>query len=214
VAVSLWVAPGIVATVQGPQAPLYKFCERHIPEGVASLVAALLLFLLPIDLPKRRFTLSWPDAARIDWGTILLFGGGLSLGALMFTTGLADSFGRGLIAVSGVDSVWGLTAIAIGSAILFTEMTSNTASASMLVPVVIALARTLEVSPVPPTIGVCLGASMAFMLPVSTPSNAIVYGSGRVPITKMIRSGILLDVTSFFVILAGLRLLCPVLGLV
>jgi sodium-dependent dicarboxylate transporter 2/3/5 len=66
---------------------------------------------------------------------------------------------------------------------------------------------------VPPTIGVCLGASMAFMLPVSTPSNAIVYGSGRVPITTMLRSGLLLDLCSFVVILGGLRLLCPLLGL-
>jgi sodium-dependent dicarboxylate transporter 2/3/5 len=109
--------------------------------------------------------------------------------------------------------VWGLTAVAVASAILLTEMTSNTATASMLVPVVIALAHTLEVSPVPPTIGVCLGASMAFMLPVSTPSNAIVYGSGRVPITTMLRSGLLLDLCSFVVILGGLRLLCPLLGL-
>jgi sodium-dependent dicarboxylate transporter 2/3/5 len=212
-AVCLWVAPGIVATVRGPEAPLYKFFERHIPEGVASLVAALLLFLLPTEWRARRFTLSWADAARIDWGTILLFGGGLSLGSMMFTTGLADSFGRGLIALSGVDGVWGLTAVAVASAILLTEMTSNTATASMLVPVVIALAHTLEVSPVPPTIGVCLGASMAFMLPVSTPSNAIVYGSGRVPITTMLRSGLLLDLCSFVVILGGLRLLCPLLGL-
>jgi sodium-dependent dicarboxylate transporter 2/3/5 len=110
--------------------------------------------------------------------------------------------------------MWGLTAIAIALAILLTEMTSNTATASMLVPVIIALAKSMAVSPVPPVIGVCLGASMAFMLPVSTPSNAIVYGSGRVPITSMIRAGVALDVMSFAVILGMLRLLCPALGLI
>ncbi len=214
VAVFLWVFPGVVASIAGPQSDLFRFCERHVPEGVASLVAALLLFLLPVDWPSRRFTLAWSDALRIDWGTILLFGGGLALGGLMFSTGLADALGRGTIALSGVSSLWGLTALAIGLAILMTEMTSNTATANMLVPIFIALSGSLGVSPVPPAIGVCLGASMAFMLPVSTPSNAIVYGSGRVPITAMIRTGFLLDLTSFLVIWAGLRILCPALGLV
>jgi sodium-dependent dicarboxylate transporter 2/3/5 len=214
VAVVLWVFPGIAASISGPQSDLFKFCERHIPEGVASLVAALLLFLLPTDWKARRFTLRLSDALRIDWGTILLFGGGLSLGSLMFSSGLADVFGHSVIAFSGVSSMWGLTAIAIALAILLTEMTSNTATASMLVPVIIALAKSMAVSPVPPVIGVCLGASMAFMLPVSTPSNAIVYGSGRVPITSMIRAGVALDVMSFAVILGMLRLLCPALGLI
>ena len=213
VAVSLWVFPGLVASIAGPQSDLYTFCERHIPEGVASLVAALLLFFLPVDWRARRFTLRWSDALRIDWGTILLFGGGLSLGGLMFSTGLADAVGRGLITISGVNSLWGLTALSVATAIVMTEMTSNTATASMLVPIVIALAKSLGVSAVPPAIGVCLGASMAFMLPVSTPSNAIIYGSGRVPITSMIRVGIVLDLASFVVIFAGLRILCPALGL-
>ena len=214
VAVFLWVFPGVAASIAGPQSDLFRFCERHIPEGVASLVAALLLFLLPLDWPSRRFTLTWSDALRIDWGTILLFGGGLSLGGLMFSTGLADSLGREMIDLFGVTSLWGLTALAIGLAKILTEMTSNTATANMLVPIVIALAGSIGVSPVPPAIGVCLTASMAFMLPVSTPSNAIVYGSGRVPITAMIRTGFVLDLASFVVIWAGLRLLCPALGLV
>lgn len=213
VAVALWVIPGIMASTMGPQSPAYKFCESHLPEGVASLVAALLLFLLPTDWKRRRFTLGWSDAMRIDWGTILLFGGGLSLGALMFSTGLADALGRSIIDLSGVRTMWGLTAVSVALAIALTEMTSNTATASMLVPVVIALARSLGVNPAPPTIGVCLGASLAFMLPVSTPSNAIVYGSGRVPITWMIRTGIVLDCVGYFVILGMLRLLCPLLGL-
>ena len=213
VAVALWVFPGVVAAIAGPQSNLYKLCERHLPEGVASLVAALLLFFLPVDWAARRFTLRWSDALRIDWGTILLFGGGLSLGGLMFSTGLADALGHGMATLSGIQSLWGLTALSIAVSIALTEMTSNTATASMLVPIVIALAKSLGVSAVPPAIGVCLGASMAFMLPVSTPSNAIVYGSGRVPITAMIRAGIVLDVASFAVIFAGLRILCPALGL-
>jgi sodium-dependent dicarboxylate transporter 2/3/5 len=212
-AVFLWVFPGIVASALGAQSALYKFCEQHIPEGVASLVAAILLFLLPTDWKKREFTLNWKQALRIDWGTILLFGGGLSLGNLMFSTKLADVVGQKVLLLSGVTSLWGLTGVFIALAIALTEVTSNTATASMLVPIAIALSKSLAVSPVPPAVGVCLGASMAFMMPVSTPSNAIIYGSGKVPMTSMITTGVILDLISFSVIFTGLRLLCPVLGL-
>ena len=132
----------------------------------------------------------------------------------MFSTKLADFMGNILLKITGVDTLWGITAVAIGLAIITTEVTSNTATANMLVPLMISVANTAGVSGIPPAIGVCLGASMAFMLPVSTPSNAIVYGSGRVPITSMIRAGIVLDIISFFVILTGLRILCPLLGLI
>jgi sodium-dependent dicarboxylate transporter 2/3/5 len=108
----------------------------------------------------------------------------------------------------------GAEAVAIGLAIVTTEVTSNTATANMLIPVMISVAQIAGVSGIPPAIGVSLGASMAFMLPVSTPSNAIIYGSGRVPITSMIKAGIILDIVSFFVIFTGLRILCPLLGLI
>jgi sodium-dependent dicarboxylate transporter 2/3/5 len=97
--------------------------------------------------------------------------------------------------------------------ILLSELTSNTASAAMVIPVVIAIAQGADVSALPPALGACLGASFGFMLPVSTPPNAIVYGSGMIPIGRMIRAGVLLDVIGFFVIWGGLRVLCPWLGL-
>jgi sodium-dependent dicarboxylate transporter 2/3/5 len=173
------------------------------------MVAAILLFILPVNWKERRFTLSWSQALKIDWGTILLFGGGLSLGGLMFSTGQADMLGKKLIAFGGATSLWAITAIFL--AILITEMTSNTAN--MLVPIMIAVAQSAGISGIPPAIGVCMGASMAFMLPVSTPSNAIVYGSGLVPITAMIHAGVVLDILSFIVIFPGLRILCPLLGM-
>ncbi len=214
VAVVLWIAPGIIASGWGTECASFKFFEHHLPEGVASLIAAILLFLLPVNWRERRFTLSWRQAVNIDWGTILLFGGGLSLGGLMFTTNLADVLGKQLIALGGARSLWSITAIAIILAHLITEMTSNTATANMLVPIMIAVAQSAGVSAIPPTIGVCIGASMAFMLPVSTPSNAIIYGSGKVPITAMLRAGLMLDIISTIVIFLGLRILCPLLGLI
>ncbi len=99
-------------------------------------------------------------------------------------------------------------------AVLITETTSNTASASMVVPVAIAVAQASGVSPLPPALGATLGASLAFVLPVSTPPNAIVYGSGRVHILQMIRAGALFDLLGLGLVVLLLRLLCPLLGLV
>jgi sodium-dependent dicarboxylate transporter 2/3/5 len=114
----------------------------------------------------------------------------------------------------GFDSLWMLTGLAVALGILISELTSNTASANMVIPVMIAMAQALGVSPLPPALGGCLGASYGFMLPISTPPNAIVYGSGLIPITQMIRAGVVFDILGFFIIWLGLRLLCPLLGLI
>jgi len=213
VAVVLWVTPGFLAVVAGTDSPLNKIYSGRVPEAVAALTAAALLFILPVNWREREFTLTWKQATEIDWGTLLLFGGGLTLGEMMFKTGLADAVGRGLLAVSGAGSTWGLTFAAIWVSIIVSEATSNTASATMVVPVIISVAKASGVNPVPPAIGATLAASWGFMLPVSTPPNAIVYGSGMVPITKMIRAGILFDIGGGLVIWLGLRLMLPLLGL-
>jgi sodium-dependent dicarboxylate transporter 2/3/5 len=214
VAITLWVLPGILALpVFGSVAPAVKWLNTRVPESVAALTAALLLFALPTNLRNGEFTLTWPEAAKIDWGTILLFGGGLSLGTLMFETGVARALGEAITARTGASSLWTLTALSIAIGIFLSETTSNTASANMVIPVAIALAQTAGVSPIPPALGACLGASFGFMLPVSTPPNAIAYGSGLVPIPRMIRAGVVFDLLGFVIILAGLRVLCPVLGL-
>jgi sodium-dependent dicarboxylate transporter 2/3/5 len=182
-------------------------------EWAVALGGAGLLLSVPTDVRRREPTLPWRHAVRIDWGTILLFGGGIALGRLMFETGLAETIGRALVRVSGAESVWALTAVAIVAGVLLSEAASNTASASVIVPVMIAMAQGMGVSPVPPALGAALGASFGFMLPVSTPPNAIVYGSGLVPLQEMIRAGLFLDLGGIAVIWLGLRLLCPLLGL-
>ncbi len=212
-AVALWILPGIVALWTGTDSKFYQTYNSRIPEAVAALIAASLLFFLPANWKKREFTLSWKEAVRIDWGTILLFGGGLTLGGLMFSTGLAENIGQWVLSLSGASSLWTITFISIVSAVFISETTSNTASASMVVPVMIGVAQTAGVSPLPPALGATLGASFGFMLPVSTPPNAIVYSSGLIPITKMIRAGVLLDLIGIAVIWLGLRVLCPWLGL-
>ncbi len=200
VTVLLWLAPGVIALALGREHDTARWFERHLPETIAALVGALLLFALPVRLDQWKFTLSWREAASIDWGTILLFGGGLALGDLMFSTGLASWMGKGLAGALHAHSTLGLVALFTAVAILLSETTSNVAAANMVVPVAIAVAQAAGVDPLPPALAACLGASMGFMLPVSTPPNAIVYGSGCVPLLKMVRYGALLDLVGFLVI--------------
>ena len=212
-AVVLWVLPGVVALLQGTQSPLYRTLGTVFNEGVVALLAGSLLFLLPVSWNPPRGAIHWHDAVRIDWGTLLLFGGGLSLGSLMYSSGLAKRLADGLLGGESAAGIWEITALASLFAIVITETTSNTAAASMVVPIAIAVAKAAGVSPIPPALGATIGASLAFMLPVSTPPNAIVYGSGRVSIVQMFRAGVMLDLAAIVVLLLLLRLLCPILGL-
>lgn len=213
VAVTLWMMPGILQLPWFAGSWWGRWIGMHLPESIVAIAAAILLFLLPVNLSQWEFTLTWPEAVKIDWGTILLFGGGLALGSLMFKTGVAEAIGTALTGYLGVNSLWGLTGLSIMLAVAISEAASNTASANMIIPVVIAIAQAAGVSPLPPALGACLGASFGFMLPVSTPPNAIVYGSGLVPLPKMMRAGILLDIAGFVIIWGGLYVLHQMLGL-
>lgn len=212
-AIGGWIGPGLLAVIMGRDAELVTWLNTRFPKELVPIFAAGLLFFLPTNFASGEFTLNWAQAKNINWGTILLFGGGLAFGHLMVETGLAEIIGQGLVTVFGSETLWSLTAVAIGAALVLTEIASNTASASMLVPVVIAIAQAANVSPIPPTMGVCLAASLAFVLPVSTPPNAIVYGTGLVPIQHMLRAGLVLDIIGAVLVWLSLWLLCPLLGL-
>ena len=246
VTVALWVVPGIIALAWGDQSPLYKSINASVPEAVAAVVGAALLFLLPGDRARREIApnvntpaddaslaasddeegardvrgeaggrgpraMTWDEAVKIDWGVVLLYGGGFALGVLSFQTGLAEAVGRGLTGLLPVSGGLGLLFASTLVAVVTSEATSNTASANMVVPVVIAIARAQGADPLEPALGATMGASLGFMLPVSTPCNAIVYGSGYVPLSRMIRYGLLLDVVGLVVIVALVRLLAPFL---
>jgi len=209
--VALWVAPGLFTLAGWDQTAFARSYERAMPEGIAAMVGAMLLFVLPVEWRARRFTITWDQAVRIDWGIVLLYGGGLAMGGLAFSTGLADALGRGITAWLPAQSSLLLTAIFTGTAIVLSEATSNTASANMIVPVAIAVAQAAGVRPVEPALGATLGASMGFMMPISTAPNAIVYSSGFIPITAMMRYGIALDVVAFVLIVAAVALGGPLL---
>ncbi len=213
IAVTLWIMPGFIGLIYGGNSAELKAYNSFLPETVGALAGAMFLFLLPVNWKEKKFTINWHDAVKIDWGTLLLFGSGLSLGTLMYDTKLAEFIGKWLINFGNVESVWGITFAAIFISIIVSEATSNTASANMIVPVLIAICLSAGINPLPPAIGATLGASWGFMLPVSTAPNAIVYGSGMVPITKMVRAGIFFDITGGLIIWMGLRLLLPLVGL-
>ena len=209
-AVTLWIFSGLVALFAGEQSEIYKAINSRLPEAVGAVVGAVLLFLLPGNKPGEK-AITWSEAVKIDWGVVLLYGGGFALGVLSFQTGLAEAIGRNLTALLPLSGEFGLLVASVIVAVLISETTSNTASANMVVPVVIAIAQAQGVNPLIPALGATFGASLGFMLPVSTPCNAIVYGSGYIPLMKMVRYGILLDIFGAIVIIALLGLLMPFL---
>ena len=209
--VLLWVLPGFFAMAGVDGSAFARAYAVSIPEGVAAMVGALLLFVLPIDWASRRFTLTWDEAVRIDWGIVLLYGGGLAMGQLAFSTGLAGAMGEGVASWIPSHTTFALVALFTGVGIVLSEATSNTASANMIVPIVIAVSVAAGVRPIEPALAATLGASMGFMMPISTAPNAIVYSSGCIPITSMMKYGLALDVVAYVVIVAAVMLLGPVL---
>ena len=201
IAVTLWVLPGPIAMVYGSDAAILKVYGKYFPEAVVAMVAGLLLFVMPTNWQKRQFTLTWKDANKgIDWGTLVLFGGGLSLGAMMYTTGLSKWIGEGIVAATGAHSQMAIVAIFACLSLFMSELTSHTAATNMVGPLGITAAISAGLNPVPVAVAIALASSLGFMLPVSTPPNAIVYASGLIPITKMIKAGVIIDIIGLVLI--------------
>lgn len=208
-----WILPGILGPMIGNETELYQAITHRIDKGVVAILAAGMLFVLPVNWSERRFTLTWSEAAKIDWGTILLFGSGIALGALMNDTGLAKTLGVAIADAAGASSLLSITILAAFAAVLMSEMASNTASASIVVPIVFSLAASVGAEPLLPAFVVVFASAFGFMVPVSSASNAIVYGSEMVPITAMIRSGFLLDLIGPVIVLIGLNFMMNFVGL-
>jgi solute carrier family 13 (sodium-dependent dicarboxylate transporter), member 2/3/5 len=213
-AVVAWLLPGLLEVI-APGAAVTEWVGDRLTEEVVALVCGCALFVLPGAARggPARPALTWSEAARIDWGVIVLFGGGAVLGDLARSTGLAATWGESLMAWTGAETTWTMTALTTGAALLLSEATSNTATATLIAPLAVALAQAAGVSPIPPALGATLGASFGFMLPISTGPNAMAYATRMVRVPQMMRAGVMFDVLGFAIIVAGLRLLCPLLGL-
>lgn len=209
VTVVLWVGPGLLALILGRENPFVMSVLASVPESVAAMAGVVMLFLLPVSATERS-TITWKQAAQIDWGTILLFGGGLSLGALTASTGLAQVLAEGITGLVPTNEVATLAFAAALFTVVLSETMSNTAATNIAIPIVISIAVASGVNPIIPSVAAALSASVADALPVSTPPNAIVYASGRVRITDMIRYGILMDVIAVTLVPALVVLIAPI----
>ncbi|GEO94905.1 SLC13 family permease [Kocuria turfanensis] len=213
ITVTLWLLPALASQFGGTETAAYIFLDDRLDEGIVAVLGASLLFVLPTDWGKREATLTWSDAAKIDWGTIVLFGTGIIFGSLLADTGLAESIGTGASENLNITNVVAITVFSAVPAVLISETTSNTASAAVIVPIVIPLCQAIGVDPFVPAMAATFAASFGFMLPVSTPQNAIVYGTGAVPIIRMIRTGIVFDVLGVVLIVSIVRVMIAAVGL-
>ncbi|MDC3376265.1 DASS family sodium-coupled anion symporter [Gammaproteobacteria bacterium] len=165
--------------------------------GIA-IISAILLFIIPSSTNKGEL-LNWEKSNELPWGLLILFGGGLSIAAQINASGLGIWIGEGLSVLSNVPPIFLILAVA-ALIIFLTEITSNVATTSTFLPVFGAVAVGIGILPVSLTVPVCLAASCAFMLPVATPPNAIVYGSNKFTIATMMRAGLLLNIIGIFVV--------------
>lgn len=179
-----------------------------ISDGVIAIVATVVLFTLPTRGAGERRILRWEDSKKIPWGILLLFGGGLAIAAGFVDTGLSAWIGEQLRVLDGVDVI--LTIVIATALVLFlTEITSNAATATMILPVMAALAVSLNIHPYALMVPCAMAANCAFMLPVGTPPNAIMFGTGRVTIMEMVRSGFWLNLIALALVVAGTLFLLP-----
>ena len=166
--------------------------------GIA-MTGAVLLFLVPVELKSGRFLLSWKEAAAIRWDVLILFGGGLALASAIAETDLADWIGAQLTGLEALPVF--LLLLAVGALIVFVgELASNTAMAAVFLPVAGATALGMGESAFVLTLPVALFATLGFMLPVATPPNAIIFGSGAVEMRHMLRAGAILDLVGILVV--------------
>ncbi|HRX83737.1 MAG TPA: DASS family sodium-coupled anion symporter [Phycisphaerae bacterium] len=203
-AMLLWLTHHHWATIL--PASVFARVERFGIDEIA-LLCGLLLFIVPAHRSNWRPVLDWRDTAYVDWGVLLLFGGGLALSTAMFKTGLSDWIAGGV--VSRLHGLWPLACLlAVALMVDFlTEVTSNTAVAAMIAPLAIAVAPGLGLTPQTLCIAAAMAASLAFMLPVATPPNALVYATGYFRIGQMIRAGFLMNLLGCLLLVGLLWLL-------
>ncbi|MDC1141635.1 DASS family sodium-coupled anion symporter [Planctomycetota bacterium] len=170
--------------------------SSFVTDGTIAIAASLLLFVLPDSRKKNERLLTWEFAeSRLPWGALLLFGGGLSLAFAFEVGGLSEYLEAAFGTLGGVP-VWLLLILVIILVTLFSEFASNTAAVAMVVPVLASLADGLGLEPAPLLIAAALGGSCGYALPVATPPNTIVYATGNVSVSRMIRAGALLDIVA------------------
>ncbi|MFC1564498.1 SLC13 family permease [candidate division KSB1 bacterium] len=186
---------------------------EYINDATVAIFAAMILFITPVDRKFNDFLLTWKEAQKIPWGILILFGGGIALAAGFSSSGLSEWIGQNLSILKGVPTWLFIFMVALMVTFL-TEITSNTATASIFMPVMGGLAVAVGYHPYLLMLPAALSASCAFMLPVATPPNAIVFGSGRISMLQMARAGLILNLIGAVIVTLVIYFIAiPVLGL-
>jgi sodium-dependent dicarboxylate transporter 2/3/5 len=193
----LWIVPGILADIPSIAAPAPWLGE--LDDTAIAIGAGIALFLIPAR-GRTEMVLDWRDAENgLPWGVLLLFGGGLSLASAVAATGLDGWFGAQVAGLEALPTIL-LVAAVVTLTIFLTEVTSNTATAATFIPILGGVAAGIGMDQMSLLIPVALAATCAFMLPVGTPPNAIVFGTGSVTIAQMAKGGIWLNVVGILLI--------------
>ncbi len=173
--------------------------SSFLDDGTVAIFIAVLLFILPSRSKSFKKIMDWEAASKMPWHIILLFGGGFALASGMKESGLSAWFGEQLIFVAGFNPIIVILSIALLMTFL-TELTSNTATTEMILPILAGIAVSAQINPLLLMLPATLSASMAFMLPVATPPNAIIFGTNRVTISQMARTGLFLNLIGAVII--------------
>ena len=179
-----------------------------LSDGIIAVIFAILLFIIPSVNRKGDHLLDWETAVKLPWGILLLFGGGLAIASGFKSSGLSEWIGSQLMGLQGV-SMFVMILLVCALVLALTEITSNTATASMMYPIMASLAVALGIHPYALMIAAGVAASCAFMLPVATPPNAVVFSSGYVRITDMARAGFALNVFGVILVTLAIYYLLP-----
>jgi len=174
------------------------------------MIAAVALFIVPLNLKKGEFPLQWKDTSKLPWGILVLFGGGLALASGLTQAGFIDAIGD-FISQQKTWSLTIITAVLIVLMLFMTELMSNVALVTILVPLVVGIAIGMDTPILPLVIPVTLAASCAFMLPMATPPNAIVFASGHIKVHQMARIGVVLNVISVLLLILVANYVVPLL---
>ena len=186
--------------------------KKYIPEiddTIIAIIAAVVLFILP-DKSGDNKLLSWSDAVKLPWGILLLFGGGMALAKGFDSSGLAVWIGNQMNFFSDIPLII-LLLVLIAIVNFLTEITSNLATTAMLLPVLVALANTIDINSYYLLVGATVAASCAFMLPVATPPNAVVFGSKILNIDDMIKKGFWMNIISILILTAAVYWILPLI---
>ena len=182
----------------------------NLDDTLIAVIAGILLFILPASKSKNRKLINWEEAVKLPWGILLLFGGGLALAQGFKTSGLAEWIGGQLTLLEGA-SIFILLLFLIALVNFLTEITSNLATTAMILPILAPLSLVLDVNPFILMVGATVAASCAFMLPVATPPNAVVFGSGYLRIPDMAKTGVWMNLFSIIFLTIMVYFLLPIL---